>query len=54
MHVEKYEDVTIVTAEKGKFLKLKSLENSEEIIGRPLRIIFDNSKEIPKFEEVNI
>lgn len=52
MSINKYENNTIVTTTKGKFLKLKEVENSEELIGRPVRIIFSNTAEIPEFEEI--
>lgn len=39
--------ITIVEAEKGKYLVPKNVEQ----IGKPIQIIFDNSEEIPEFEE---
>lgn len=42
---------TIVTAERGNYLKLNGVENSEELIGRPERIILSNSGKIPEFIE---
>lgn len=42
---------TIITAENGKYLALKNAENSEELIGKPVRIIFDNTGIVPEFEE---
>lgn len=54
MTIDRYERDTIVTASRGSYLKLKSEEDSEKLIGRPERIIFSNSKEIPEFEEVII
>lgn len=54
MTIDRYERDTIVTASRGSYLKLKDKEDSEELIGRPERIIFSNSKEIPEFEEVAI
>ena len=52
MKITKFRDVTIVTAERNKFLKLK--DNDENIIGKPIRIIFSNTENIPEFEEENL
>lgn len=49
-----FENDTIITAERGKFLKLVEREDSVEIIGKPERIIFSNQGNIPEFEEVNL
>ena len=38
-------------AEKGKYLALKGIENSEELIGKPTRITFDDAGITPEFEE---
>lgn len=54
MDINKFKNETIVTAKRGTFLKLKENAESEAIIGRPERIIFSNSVEIPEFEEENI
>ena len=54
MFVKKYSEVTIVTAEDNKYLKLKNNEDSEKIIGKPIRMIFSNTDIIPEFEEENI
>ena len=51
MKIEKLAKVTIVTVEPNKYLALKGTENSEQLIGRPKRIIFDNSGMIPELEE---
>ena len=51
MHIDKLTRVTIVTADSGKYLKLKEYEDSEEIIGKPVRMIFDNHGNVPEFEE---
>lgn len=51
MNIDKFKNNTIVTADKGKYLKIKG---SKAKIGRPVRIIYDNSGEIPEFEEVDI
>ena len=45
---------TIITAEKGKYLKLIDIDNSEEVIGKPQRIIFSNDGIIPNCEEVEL
>ena len=51
MKVEKLAKVTIITVDPVKYLVLKNVENSEELIGQPKRIIFDNRGIIPEFEE---
>ena len=47
-----FENDTIITAERGKLLKLVEREDSVEIIGKPERIIFSNQGNIPEFEEI--
>ena len=54
MHIDKYKNETIITSERGKFLRLKEVENSEEILGKPERIIFSNKGQIPEFEEADL
>jgi len=54
MLVDKFSKVTIVTATRENYLKLKNIDNSEELIGKPARIILDNSGKIPEFEEVQL
>lgn len=54
MFKNEYEKDTIITAERGKFLKLVGREDSVEIIGKPERIIFSNEGTIPEFEEVEL
>lgn len=51
MNITKFKDVTIVTAERNRFLKLKGNENSINLIGKPIRIIFSNTENMPEFEE---
>lgn len=46
--------ITIVEADSGKYLTIKNLENSEEVIGKPTRIIFDNTGIIPELEEKEV
>lgn len=43
--------VLLFLAEKGKYLALKGIENSEELIGKPTRITFDDAGITPEFEE---
>lgn len=43
--------VILVVAEKGKYLVLKNIENSEELIGKPTRITLDQPGIIPEFGE---
>lgn len=54
MFKDVFNEVTIITAEKGKFLKIKSNKKSEQLIGRPERIIFSNTAEVPEMEEADI
>lgn len=54
MNIEKLDKYTLVTADKNKFLILKDTDNSEKLIGKPVRMIFDNSGTIPEFEERDI
>lgn len=51
MILNRYEDVTIVNADKDKYLVLKGVDNSEELIGNPVRIIFSNENVVPELEE---
>lgn len=51
MMKHEYANVTIVTAERGNFLKLVGVDNSEELIGRPERILLNNTGKVPEFEE---
>ena len=44
----------IITAERGNYLKIANLENSEEIVGKPERIIFSKEGIIPEVEEINL
>ena len=44
----------IITAERGNYLKIANLENSEERIGKPERIIFSKEGIIPEVEEINL
>lgn len=43
--------ITIVTADDNKYLVLAGRENSEDLIGKPQQIIFNNSGIIPELEE---
>ena len=52
MTIDKFNKVTVVTAERGKFLKLKEEDRSEELVGRPERIILNNTGKLPEFEEI--
>lgn len=51
MNIQEFREVTIITSEPNKYLVLKEIESSEQLIGRPKRIILDNSGTIPEFEE---
>lgn len=52
MHIAKFEKDTIVIAAPKTYLKIKDVENSEEIIGKPHRIFLSNEGIIPEFEEI--
>lgn len=54
MNISDFEKYTIVTADKDKYLKLKDVANSEQTIGKPVRIIFSNEDKIPEFEEIDL
>lgn len=49
-HAYNKNTITIVEADEGKYLVLKDLPEDVNF-GRPTRIIFDNSAEVPEFEE---
>lgn len=53
MKISNFKTDTIVTADRGKYLVPKNLpENiTLEDMGKPVRIIFDNTGDIPEFEE---
>lgn len=46
-----FKNETVITADKGNYLRLKDKKDSEKLIGKPERIIFNNSDIIPEFEE---
>lgn len=54
MMKHEYANVTIVTADRGKYLKLVGVDNSEELIGRPERILLNNTGKVPEFEEISL
>lgn len=41
----------VVIADEGKYLALKNVENSEELIGRPTRVMLEKAGIVPEFEE---
>ena len=51
MHKQEMKKTMIITAEPKHYLILKNMENSEELIGKPVRIILDKDGLIPEFEE---
>lgn len=53
MQISTLKNNTIITADRGKYLIPKNLpENiTLEDMGKPVRIIFDNTGVIPEFEE---
>lgn len=51
MNIQEFREVTIITSDPDKYLVLKDIESSEQLIGRPKRIILDNTGVIPEFEE---
>lgn len=46
--------ITIITADKDKYLVIKNEDGSIQEIGKPTQIIFNNSVKIPAFEEKDI
>lgn len=52
MHIDEFGKNVIITAERGNYLAIKDLDNSEEVIGRPLRLILSTSGRIPEFQDV--
>lgn len=53
MQISTLKNNTIITADRGKYLVPKNLpENiTLEDMGKPVRMIFDNTGVIPEFEE---
>lgn len=53
MQISTLKNNTIITADRGKYLVPKNLPEdiSLEDMGKPVRIIFDNTGVIPEFEE---
>lgn len=53
MIVDTFKNNTIITADRGKYLIPKNLPEGVtlEDMGKPVRIIFDNTGIIPEFEE---
>lgn len=53
MQISTLKNNTIITADRGKYLIPKNLpeDMSLEDMGKPVRIIFDNTGIIPEFEE---
>lgn len=49
-----YTNVTMIVAERGKYLRLSDVDNSEELIGKPERMVLSNLGSIPEFEEVSL
>lgn len=52
MRIDKFDFETIVTAERGMFLKYKDETMTVEKVGKPERIIFSNKGIIPELEEL--
>lgn len=49
MRIDKYTFETVVTADKGKYLKFNDI--GENITGKPTRIIFSTQGIVPEFTE---
>ena len=49
MRIDKYTFETVVTADKGSYLRFKDI--SEDVIGKPTRIIFSTQGIVPEFVE---
>lgn len=54
MFYKDYGETIIYSAEKGFYLALKGKKNSEEIIGKPERIIFHKSDKTPEMIEKSL
>ena len=54
MRIEDYAFETVVTADRGKYLKYTNEELDENKVGRPIRIIFSKPCVIPDFTEESI
>ena len=52
MRVDEFNNETIITAERGMFLKLVDEPDEENKFGKPERIIFSKKGNIPEFKEV--
>lgn len=52
MHISEFKEETIVTAERGMYLKYKNEELTVDKVGKPERIIFSKKAIIPEFEEL--
>jgi hypothetical protein len=53
MRIDKLQNVTIITVDdpRKSYLALKNTENSKQLIGKPVRMIFNNTGIVPEFEE---
>lgn len=53
MQISTLKNNTIITADRGKYLVPKNLPEdiTMENMGKPVKIIFDNTGVIPEFEE---
>lgn len=56
MTIDKFKNNTVITADRGKYLVPKELpeEIKLENIGKPVRIIYDNTGIILEFEEKEV
>lgn len=46
-----FRDVVLVTADRGAYLQIVGVPNSEEIIGKPERLVLSKQGKIPDFME---
>ena len=55
MQIKEISGMIVVTVTKpNKYLKLKGEENSEELIGKPRRMVFGKDGKIPELEEKDV
>lgn len=51
MKRREYKDVIIIDADEGKYLAIPNVGSSEELIGKPSKLILRRDDRIPEFVE---
>lgn len=54
MEVLDFHKFTVITADRDCYLRVKGFEKSEEVLGKPQRIILNSGGKIPDYEEVRL